>query len=149
MPPPGDIIRVASKGKDSCRQINNVFADNRGYPDPTADHNILLPHNIDSGPVLWKLRHPPLPINEVNPSFDFPFNEAIHGAHLRQHLNLSHLNNALQARIYALVQKYWSVFDERGVWVPVKNYECVIDTGNPPPIAIKNIRYGPKELPIM
>jgi hypothetical protein len=64
-------------------------------------------------------------------------------------LNLSHLDNALRARIYTLVKKYWSVFDERRVWVPVKNYECVIDTGDAPPIAVKNIRYGPKELPIM
>jgi len=36
-----------------------------------------------------------------------------------------------------------------GVWVPVSYYECVINTGNAPPIAVKNIRYGPKELPIM
>jgi hypothetical protein len=48
-----------------------------------------------------------------------------------------------------LIKKYWSVFDNRGVWVPVKNYECVIDTGDAPPIAVKNISYGPKEIPIM
>ena len=36
-----------------------------------------------------------------------------------------------------------------GVWVPVKNYECVIDTGDASPIAVKNIRYGPNELPIL
>ncbi len=35
------------------------------------------------------------------------------------------------------------------MWVPVQNYECVIDTGNAPPIAVKKIQYGPKELPIM
>ena len=148
MPPPGNIIRVALKGKGGHRQIKNIFADDRGYPDLTDNHDILL-HNIDSGPVLRKLRHPPPPINEVNPSFDLPFDEALHGARLRQHLNLSHLDDALHARIYTLVQKYWSVFDERGVWVPVQNYECVIDTGDAPPIAVKNIRYGPKELPIM
>jgi hypothetical protein len=33
--------------------------------------------------------------------------------------------------------------------VPVRNYECVIDTGDAPPITVKNIRYGPKELPIL
>jgi hypothetical protein len=112
--------------------------DNYGYPDQTDDHDTLL-HNVEKCPVLRELRHPPLPLNEVDPSFDFPFDEAIHGAHLRQQLNLSHLDDTLQARIYALVKKYWSVFDKHGVWVPVRNYECIIDTGDAPPIAIKNI----------
>jgi hypothetical protein len=30
-----------------------------------------------------------------------------------------------------------------------KNYECVIDTGDAKPIAVKKILYGPKEIPIM
>jgi hypothetical protein len=41
------------------------------------------------------------------------------------------------------------VFDKNEVSVPVKHYECVIDTGDSPPIAIKKILYGPKETPIM
>jgi len=48
-----------------------------------------------------------------------------------------------------LIVKYWSVFDDCGVFVPVRNYECVIDTGNAHPIAVKKIMYGPKEIPIM
>jgi hypothetical protein len=40
-------------------------------------------------------------------------------------------------------------FDNRGVFLPVKNYKCVINTGNAPPIAVKKIQYGSKELPIM
>ena len=117
--PPGDIICVAPKRKGGCHQIKNVFADDRGYPDQINDHNILL-HNINISTVLRKLRHPPPAINEVDPSFDFPFDEALHGARLRQKLDLSHLNDALQTRIYTLIQKYWSEFDERKVWVPVK-----------------------------
>jgi hypothetical protein len=35
------------------------------------------------------------------------------------------------------------------VWVPVRNYEWVINTGGTHPIAVKKIQYGPKELPIM
>ncbi len=146
-PPTGDIICVAPKGK--CHyQIRNVFADDRGFPDQSNEHD-HLPHNIDGGPVLQKLWHPPLPIGEINPTFNFAFDNALHGAQLRQQLDLSHLDDALQTRIYNLIRKYWSVFDGHGVWVPVKNYECVIDTGNAPPIAVKNIRYGPKEIPIM
>jgi hypothetical protein len=118
-PPPGDIIRMAPKGKGGCRQIKNVFADDQGYPDQTDDHDNLL-HTIDGGPVLRKLWHPPPPINKVDPSLDFPFDEALYGAFLCQQLDLPHLEDDLQARIYALVQKYWSVFDKRRVWVLVK-----------------------------
>ena len=139
---------MAAKGKGGRRLIKNVFADDQGYPDLTEDHDTLL-HNIDGGTVLRKLRHPAPLLDEVDPSFDFAFDESLHGKCLCLQLNLSHLDNALQARIYALVMKYWSVFNDRGVWVPVKNYECVIDTGDAPPIAVKNVRYGPKELPIM
>ncbi len=41
------------------------------------------------------------------------------------------------------------MFDERGVFIPVKNYECVIDTGNARPIAVKKILYGELETVIM
>ncbi len=62
---------------------------------------------------------------------------------------MSHLDSSIQLAVTNLVKKYWSVFDERGVWVPVWNYECVIDTSDAHPIAVKKIQYGPKELPIM
>jgi hypothetical protein len=48
-----------------------------------------------------------------------------------------------------MIRNYWAVFDDRGVFVPVKNYECVIDSGDSPPIAIRKIQYSAKELPIM
>jgi hypothetical protein len=48
-----------------------------------------------------------------------------------------------------LVKKNWPVFDKNGIFVPVKHYECVIDTGNSLPIAVKKILYGPMETPIM
>ena len=82
-PPLGDIICIASKGKGGRCQIKHVFVDNCGYPDQTDDHDTLL-HNIEKGPVLRKLRHPPPPLGEVVPSFDFPFNEVLHGARLHQ-----------------------------------------------------------------
>jgi hypothetical protein len=64
-------------------------------------------------------------------------------------LDLSHLDTTLQQTIYALIIKYWPVFDNHGVFVPVKNYKCVINTGGAHPIAIKKIMYGPKEIPIV
>jgi hypothetical protein len=44
---------------------------------------------------------------------------------------------------------HWSVFDEKGVFIPVKNYECVIDTGSSRPIAVNKILYGKLEMVIM
>jgi hypothetical protein len=41
------------------------------------------------------------------------------------------------------------VFDEKGVFVPVKNYECVIDTESARPIAVKNILYSKLEIKYM
>ncbi len=37
------------------------------------------------------------------------------------------------------------MFDGKGVFVPVKNYECVIDTGTTRPIAVKKILYGERK----
>ena len=81
--------------------------------------------------------------------FNFPFNEALHGERMHTDLDLSHLAADLQEQIYALIIKYWSVFDDRSVFVPIRNYECVINTGDAHPIAVKKIVYGPKEIPIM
>ena len=41
------------------------------------------------------------------------------------------------------------MFDKRGVFVPVKNYECGINTGTACPIAVKKIIYGKQETIIM
>ena len=101
-PPPRDIIHVAEKEK--CRkQSRNVFTDDRGFPDLTNDYDTLL-HNIDGGPVLRKLRHPALPLDETDPSFNFLFDEALHGERLCQLLDLSHLDVALQTRSYNLIK---------------------------------------------
>ena len=66
-----------------------------------------------------------------------------------KHLDVSHLPSGVQTLVTALVKKYWCVFDEKGLYVPVKDYECVIDTGNHRPIAVTKINYGPQESIIM
>jgi hypothetical protein len=71
---------------------------------------------------------------------------SLHGAHLRKDLDLSHLDTAFQQMIYALIIKYWTVFDDRGVFAPVINYKCVINTGNAHPIVVKKIMYDPNEI---
>ena len=135
--------------KSKCRRrLKNVFIDDRGFPDISDAYDTLL-HNIDGGPVLRKLKHPPPQVDVVDHSFAFQYDENLHGTILRERLDLSHLNRGLQDTIYAMIRKYWAVFDDRGVFVPVRNYECVIDTGDCPGIAIKKIRYGAKEIPLM
>ena len=68
---------------------------------------------------------------------------------MRQDVDLSHLDPDLQERIYSLIQEFWSVFDGKGVFVLVKNYKCIIDTGDARPIAVKKILYGERETVIM
>jgi hypothetical protein len=145
--PPGLPICVANKNK--CHQcIKNIFIDDKGFPSQSDDFNTLL-QNIHGGPFLWKLIHPPLPLNITDLLFSFRYDESVHGKTLCKYLDLSDLDTSLQDCIYALVWKYWAVFDNRRVFVPVKNYKCIIDTGDAPPNAVKKIQYGPKETPIM
>jgi hypothetical protein len=109
----------------------------------------MLLHDIDGGTILRKLKYLPPPLNVVDLKFHFPFDEALHGKHLCVQLNLSHLDPSVQLKVTALIKKYWSMFNEHRVWVTVRNYKCVIDTGNTHPIAVKKIQYGPKEILIM
>jgi len=64
---------------------------------------------------------------------------------MRNDIELSHLSLTLQEKLYQIIHDHWSVFDKKGVFVPVKNYECLIDTGSARPIAVKNILYGKLE----
>ena len=41
------------------------------------------------------------------------------------------------------------LFDSKGVFIPVKNYECIIDTRNARPIAVKKIVYDKRKTVIM
>jgi hypothetical protein len=77
------------------------------------------------------------------------YDEATHGKNLRKQLDLSQLDTSVRNQVYRLIQKYWSVFEDKGQFVPVKDYQCVIDTGRARPISMKKIHYGPHETPIM
>ncbi len=98
----------------------NIFVDNRGFPNETKHYNALL-CNIDGGVILQKLKHPPPPLNVVDPFFLRRYDEATHGKRMCRDLDLSHLEPHIRDRVYNLVIKYWSVFDKNGIFVPVKN----------------------------
>jgi hypothetical protein len=134
-------IRIAPKPKRQKR-TNNVFLDDRGFPDQSDDYDHVL-HNVDGGPILRKLCHPaPALDKDTDPAFYAPFIPVEHKDQMCKELDLSHLDPDLQERIYAIFGKYWSVFNEKGVFVPVKNYECIINTGTAQPISAKKILYG-------
>jgi hypothetical protein len=106
-------------------------------------------HNIDCRTILRNSLHLPFPPDVVDPMFHFPYKKAIHSNCLQLQLNVSCLPPSTRETVINLVKKYWTIFDGHAVWIPVKNNECVIDTGNAPPIAVKKIHYGPKEIQIM
>jgi hypothetical protein len=144
----GSPIRVAPKPKRRKRLLN-VFLDDRGFPDQSHDYDILL-HGVDGGPILRKLKHPQPDLDApIDPLYYSPFIPEKHEAIMRSDMDLSHLSLDLQEKVYQIVRDHWSVFDEKGVFVPVKNYECVIDTGSARPIAVKNILYGELEIKYM
>jgi hypothetical protein len=141
-------IHVTPKLKGNSGKQKNVFLDDRGFPDQSNKFNSLL-HNIDGGTILHKRRHPAPKLDEIDPHFHAVYDAKLHGKQLRNNLDLSHLEPSLQATVYGLVQKYWSIYANEGQFIPVKDYSCVIDTGTAKPIAVKKIHYSPREIPIM
>ena len=99
--------------------------------------------------ALRKRLHPAPPLDTIDPDFNVAFDNIRHGPKLEKELNIDHLADPQQGRLRALIKEFWCVFNEKGVMIPVKDYECVIDTGNHAPIACKSVTYGILETPII
>ncbi len=138
-------IFVADKPKHQ-KQAQNVFVDDRGFPDKTRHYKALL-RNVESGFIQQKLKHPAPPLNKVDPLFFCTYDKAKHGKQMGCDLDLSHLEPQVRDGVYALVKKYWPVFDKNGIFVPVKHYEWVINTGDSTPIIVKRFSMGQRRLP--
>jgi hypothetical protein len=111
------------------KRLQNVFLDDRGFPDQSNEYDNVL-HHVKGRPVLRKLKHPQPDLDAPpDPAYQLIFIPEKHKAQLRKDVDLSHLEPDLQEDVYNMIQEFWSVFDGKGVFVPVKNYECVIDTG--------------------
>ncbi len=135
-PTKGTPIQVVPKPKRQ-KWLQNIFLDDRGFPDQSNEFDQLL-HNIDGGPVLRKFWH--LMANLDGPidlCFHSPFIPKQHEDWMWKQVDLSHFKPNFQEQVYNLIHKYWSVFDKWGVFIPVKYYECVINTGTPQPITVK------------
>ncbi len=113
------------------------------------NYNHVL-HDVNGGPILRKLLHPKPDLSApIDPLYYLPLIAEKHEKIMKRDMDLSHLKPNLQERIYNVIRRHWSVFDKKGVFVPVKHYECVIDTRNSRPIAVKKILYGKRETIIM
>jgi hypothetical protein len=100
-------------------------------------------HDVDGGPILRKLWHPKPDLSvPIDPLYHSPFIAKKHEEIMKCDMDLSHLKPNLHKKIYNIIRHHWSVFDKKSIFVPVKHYECVIDTGNSRPIAVKKILYG-------
>jgi hypothetical protein len=71
--PLAEPIRVARKIQG--RKQQNVFLDDRGFPDQSHDFNVVL-HNVTGGPILRKRKHPAPDINNIDPRFASTYDEA-------------------------------------------------------------------------
>ena len=146
---PASRLLIQVTPKPACRgKPQNVFIDDRGFPDPSAEYDDLIA-SVDGGSILRKLKHPTPLLDVIDPSFNVQFDESTHGEYLHKNLDLSHLDQRTQDALTSLIKRYWAVFDESTYFVPVKHYECVIDTGTARPITVKKINYGPREIPKM
>ena len=91
---------------------------------------------------MRKTKFPPPPIDADDPSFCVQYSEELHGEKLHAEVDVSHLPPKHATALLDIIKRYWCIFDERGTFTPVKSYQCIIDTGNATPIAIKKILYG-------
>ncbi len=129
--------------------MQNVFLDDRRLPDQSDEYDHVL-HHVTGRVVLRKLKHPKPDLKAPpDPPYHSTFLSEKHKAQLRKDVDLSHFEPNLQEEVYNMIQEFWSVFNGKVVFVLVKNYECVIDTGTARPIAMKKILYGECESVIM
>ena len=124
---------------------HNVFYDNRGFPDESYNYDHLL-HNINDGVILRRKKFSTPPLDVDDPTFNCAYSKKLHGESSGPNLMFPTFPKKMCLPSSALSR---NIGDERGIFTPVCYYECVIDTGNATPIAIKKILYGPREIPIM
>ena len=76
------------------------------------------------------------PLDQVDPALSCTFNEKEHGPKLDKEVDIFHLLEGVGVQVRQLFTKYWDVLAHKGLFVPVKVYKCVIDTGSARPISV-------------
>jgi hypothetical protein len=120
------------------KKRQNVFYDDGGYPDQSHDFDVLL-HNIDGGTILQKRKHPAPPLDDIDPRFFAVYDQG----------KLSICRISTQVCNIKFIASSRNTGWLSWQFVPVKDYECVINTGTARPICVKKIQYGPRKTPIM
>ena len=114
-PPP---VRVAARvrGRKGSKQgqrkrprYASPLFDDRGFPHPDDEWDSLLP-DVKAGNLIRKRRHAAPRLGDIDPSFGEEFDDGKHGEMLRTDLNVSHFPPNHQARLIAVIKKYWRVF---------------------------------------
>ena len=119
-----------------------------GLSDERADLDFLLEPEI--GKVISRSCKTVRDGSIIHPSFDFTFDENIHGPELYSRLKLDpNMNPRLKTRLLTLLKQYFCVFIKKNVPITIEDYECHIDTGSHAPKVAKTIRFGIHEAPIM
>ena len=140
---------MTSVSKKRKRYSHPLF-DDRGFPDRQEDWESMLP-SVKAGRLIRKRKHPAPSLSDIDPNFGVEYDESKHGDIIKADLlpKITHLTPEQQKIIVDVVKSKWRVFSKEGVVVPIKNYECEIDTGNAQPIACKKAVFGPREAPII
>ena len=121
------IVRVPKvpyhKKKPNMFEIDQI-------PDPRDNFDFLQQSEV--GKVIQKTIKSALTDADIDPIFaSRTFSPAKHQAQLDKHLKIGgHISSAVKQQIADLVKKYWCCFDDENVKIPIKGYQCVIDTGD-------------------
>jgi hypothetical protein len=85
-----------------------------------------------------------------DPNWHYVFNEAKDSETLAKALCFeAHVSKTQRRRVRQLVIKYYDVFREEGLSIPIQGYKMIVDTGNQQPICVKQPHYSLFETPIM
>ena len=113
------VAPICISPKPKCRRkARNVFYDDRGFPDQSDKFDHLL-HTIDGGVILRKKKHPQPPLDIDDPTFNYIFDESLHAEKIKSELSLDHLAPSNSSEVTALINRYWTVFDDRGTFTAI------------------------------
>jgi hypothetical protein len=126
----------------------NIF-ETLDIPDE-RDHFDFL-HEAEVGKGIRRSTQPPLTDNDLDPTFiALHFDEPKHGDYFRKYFICGeHVPLPIRETLITLIKQFWWCFCTENVQIPIKGYQCIIDTGSAKPTVARNIRYGIHGIPIM
>ena len=136
-------------GEDLWQETVQCISEQMQISQSQSNKFYILLHNVKGGPILCKRKPPAPPLDDIDLHFKAYYDKATHRTRLWQGLNLTHINPPMREGIYKLLKQYWSMFEDKDLLIPIKDYKFSLDTGSAPPICIKNIHYSPQKILIL